>query len=784
MAELMAELKEFAMHKDIKSMPGPLSGVRVLNIGTSIVGPWAASLLAHLGADAVKVERPDGEFIRLLHPMQKGISTCYTASNNHQRSAELDLKKPKHLDAVRRLGAEADVLIENFRPGVTERLGLGYAELNDTNPRLVYVSSSSWGDVGPMRDLAALDPHVQAFSGFGSLNGQSGGVPEMLRFVHMDPAGAAVVTGLALLGLLQRERFGTASHVKTSHFTMGVAMQMNRAAESLLTGSSVQLLGSASSSSAPNQCFQMLDNEYIAVACETQEQWEGFCRALGIESLMTDPRFVTNVDRVENRQELVAIAGELIRAKPKRWWIVRFEKEGVPHGLSMDFEQIRHHQQIVENGMLTTINAPHQGDIIVGAVPWNFSKTAASINPKVAVPGEHTEQLIQAGFGGPVNTQLQPDQESTSAPLDGLRVIDTTQGFAGPYLGLMLAEAGAEVIKIEPPEGDWARQLAPRVESGNSALYDAFNRNKKCLRLDLDSAEGQAELKSLISGAAIFLEDWTPGLAKARGLDYDTLAEENPGLVYHALTPFGESGPMRNMPGSELVIQAMTGYLRLLGTLGEPPVRVGSDIVATCSGSVAFIGVLAALYHREKTGEGQRVATSLLGAMMSLRTNQWAALTDPDEWLGDSYCTNETDSPHSGYQTKNRPVYMSPSPQLSEEDFLKMLDQLGMRDEFCSDAEFSKNWWFTFGMGYLARQAKPLWEKYTTQFTAEEIISLLEGFPNVWAVEFAELGALMTHPQVIANDLVHHVNGRGYVRAPWRVPWDLPEVYEANPRSG
>ncbi|MBT3426421.1 MAG: hypothetical protein HOL98_15745 [Gammaproteobacteria bacterium] len=772
------------MHKDIKSVSGPLAGVRVLNIGTSIVGPWAASLLAHLGADSVKVERPDGEFIRLLHPMQKGISTCYTASNNHQRSAELDLKKPEHLDAVRRLGAEADVLIENFRPGVTDRIGLGYAELNDTNSGLVYVSSSSWGDVGPMRDMAALDPHVQAFSGFGSLNGQLGGVPEMLRFVHMDPAGSAVVTGLALLGLLQRERFGTASHLKTSHFTMGVAMQMNRAAESLLTDSSVQLLGSASSSSAPNQCFQMLDNEYIAVACETQAQWAGFCRALDIEPLMEDPRFVTNVDRVKNREQLAGIVGEVIRGKPKRWWVVRFEREGVPHGLSLDFEQIRYHQQIVENGMLTTINAPHQGEIIVGEVPWNFSKTAASINPQVAVPGEHTEQLIDAGFGGPAQSQVQTDQESTSSsPLDGLRVIDTTQGFAGPYLGLLLAEAGAEVIKIEPPEGDWARQLAPRVESGNSALYDAFNRNKKSRRLDLDSVEGQAELKSLLSDAAVFLEDWTPGLAKTRGLDYDALAKYNPGLVYHALTPFGETGPMRDMPGSELVIQAMTGYLRLLGTLGEPPVRVGSDIVATCSGSVAFIGVLAALYHREKTGEGQRVATSLLGAMMSLRTNQWAALTDPDEWLGDSYCTNETDSPHSGYQSKDRPVYMSPSPQLSEEDFLEMLELLGMREEFSSNSEFSENWWFTFGMGYLARQAKPLWEKYTTQFTAEEIIILLEDFPNVWAVEFAELGALMKHPQVVANDLVHHVNGRGYVRAPWQVPWEMPEVYEANTKS-
>jgi len=772
------------MRKDTKSVAGPLSGVRVLNIGTSIVGPWAASLLAHLGADSVKVERPDGEFIRLLHPMQKGISTCYTASNNHQRSAELDLKKPEHLDAVRSLGAEADVLIENFRPGVTDRIGLGYAELNDSNSGLVYVSSSSWGDVGPMRDLAALDPHVQAFSGFGSLNGQLGGVPEMLRFVHMDPAGSAVVAGLALLGLLQRERFGAASHLKTSHFTMGVAMQMNRAAESLLTDASVQLLGSASSSSAPNQCFQMLDNEYIVVACETQAQWNGFCRALDRESMITDARFVTNIKRVENREALADIVSTVMKQKPKRWWVVRFEKEGVPHGFSMDFEQIRYHQQIVENDMLTTINAPHQGEIIVGGVPWHFSKTTANIDTRVSVPGEHTRQLIEEGFGYSKKPEIQSDQSRVAVPpLQGLRVIDTTQGFAGPYLGLLLAEAGAEVIKIEPPEGDWARQLAPQVQSGNSAVYDAFNRNKKCRTLDLDSLQGQSELRALLCDAAVFLEDWAPGTAQARGLDYGSLVQENPGLIYHALTPFGENGPMRNRPGSELVVQAMTGYLRLLGKIGDPPVRVGSDIVATCTGSVAFIGVLAALYHREKTGSGQRVATSQLGAMMSLRTNQWAALTDPDEWLGDSYCTNETDSPHSGYQTKDRPVYMSPSPQLSEEDFLKMLELLGMREEFCGNAEFVEDWWFTFGMGYLARQAKPLWEKYTTRFTAEEIIILLEDFPNVWAVEFAELGALMKHPQVVANDLVHNVNGRGYVRAPWRVPWELPQVYEANTRS-
>ena len=176
---------------------GPLAGVKVLNIGTSIVGPWAASILSHLGAEAIKIERPTGEFIRRLHPMQNGISTCYTVSNNDQLSGELDLKQSDQFESAKHLGQETDILIENFRTGVSDRIGLGYQALSVENPGLVYTSSSSWGDVGPMRDKAALDPHVQAFSGFGGLNGKSGGTPEMLRFVHMDPAGAVVVANLS-----------------------------------------------------------------------------------------------------------------------------------------------------------------------------------------------------------------------------------------------------------------------------------------------------------------------------------------------------------------------------------------------------------------------------------------------------------------------------------------------------------------------------------------------------------------------------------------------------------
>ena len=148
--------------------------------------------------------------------------------------------------------------------------------------------------------------------------------------------------------------------------------------------------------------------------------------------------------------------------------------------------------------------------------------------------------------------------------------------------------------------------------------------------------------------------------------------------------------------------------------------------------------------------------------------NGWAIRTAPMRQI-----VNTGDT-----KPKTVPVYMSPSPHLSREDFVSMLDDFGMRDELFQNAEFEKDWWFTFGMGYLARQAKPIWEKYTSKLSSHEILEIFERYDKVWAVEFAELGMLMEHPQVRAVDLVHEIAARRFVRAPWRVPWELPPLRE------
>ncbi len=779
MAPISGGLRMRDSEQKERDAPGPLAGVRVLSIGSSIVGPWAATLLGFLGANVVKIERPTGEYIRRLYPLQKGMSTCYTSTNVNQRIAELDMKQPDHLAIVHGLAKEADILVENFRAGVGDRIGVGYGALSQMNPRLVYGSSTGWGDVGPMRDRAALDPHLQAFTGFGSLNGVPGGTPEMVRYIHMDPSAATFFAGLLLLGLIERQRFGQGSWVKTSHLASGIAQQMSRAAEGLLTGTAETRLGSAASASAPNQCFRAADGRYIAVACDRQEQWEGLTRALGQTELAADPRFITNVDRVAHREALAETVAAAIAERPSRWWVIQFEREGVPHGFNLGFDDLVNHRHIVENDYLVLAHPPHMGPMHIGGLPWQFSHSPARIDLSIAVPGEHTDEVIKEGFGPPPRDESTTSEKSAGAlPLRGLKVVDATQGYAGPFLGLLLAEAGAEVLKVEPPEGDWSRQLAPRTATGSSALFEAFNRNKTGVVLDLDSDGGRNKLKELISDAAVFLEDWGPGVAEQRGLGYLTLAEINPGLVHLALSAFGERGPLRNHPSSELVIQAMTGYLRVLGNLDEPPVRVGADIAATCTGAMAFVGVLAALFHREKTGHGQRVVISELGAMMAIRTQQWAAMTNPDDWLGNSYCTNETDGPHYGYHTKDHAIFLTPSTALTQKDFFSMLKEFGMYEEFSQNQALMEDWWHSFGIGFQARHAQPLWDKYLTKFSAQEALDILSRY-EVWAVEFSDLLELMDHPQVAALGMVHGQGEQRYVRAPWMTPWGLPKVRKA-----
>lgn len=753
---------------------GPLSGIKVLSIGTSIVGPWAATLLGYLGAEVIKVEPPKGEFLRMLYPHQNKLSTAYSSTNLNQKSAGLNTKEEEGMSAMLNLASQADILIENFRPGVADRIGLGYETLHAKNANLVFGSSSGYGDEGPMKNLAALEPHLQAFSGMSGVTGHRDGDGQLIRFTHLDPTGAVFFCGLLMLGLIERERFGHACWVKTSHLANAIANMNNKVSEVLLANGQVEPLGSGSSTSAPNHCYLCQDNRYVAVSCENQKQWKSFCSATGLEELLEDDRFIKNIDRIAHRDELDEILKNHFQEKPSRWWSLSLTKAGVPNSFDLAFDDLIYHQQIIENDFLVEVDAEHTGPFYVGGLPWNLSVTPAEIDKKIPLPGGSTEEVISKGFESNQKPIAEQKSDQPEYPLQGIKVLDVTQGYAGPYLTFMLAEAGAEVVKIEPTGGDWSKELSPQTKKGVSALYQSFNRNKEIIELDLSTDEGIKEFENQLSNTDILIEEWAPDSDESKRYDYSILKESNPSLIHLSLSAFGHRGPMRNQPGSDLTIQAMCGYLRTLGDVGEEPIRVGADVVSTCTAAMSLIALLSALYHQIQTGKGQKINSSMLGTMMAIKTLQWSGFSDPDSWEG-NFCKNETDGSNYGQRTKDGSIFATPSPALVEEKFYEMITEFGMLDEFKQDDELVQNWWNSFGVGTKASYARPLWDKYLTEMTSEEVLDIFNRY-EVWAVEFSEIEKLKDHPQIEYLGMFEKHDDGTYLRAPWKTPWGFPNL--------
>lgn len=742
----------------------PLAGVKVLDCGTAGVGPWAATLLGYLGANIIKIEPPDGEMAKHMYPRRQGVGTAYTAFNSDQRVVTLDLKNSGDFEQFEKLVRESDVMIENFRSGVVHRLGIDYASVSGLNPLLVYASSSAWGNSGPMLDLAAVDPHLQAFSGFAALNGAPGSTPEMLRYMHIDPNGSVFLAAAVVLGLLQRARTGSGVHLETSHFAMALAMQGSRLAECLENGAAPPRLGSACQASAPNQCFSTADGHYLAVAAENQKQWRNLCHAIQRTELLEDPRFACNAARCDNREALAETLQAEFTRFPQRWWISRLERANVPHSRLLDYDDLRFHPQILDNAYLADIETPSD-KFVLGGLPWRFSRTPARMS---------TQHKFTVATGGRPPTSGDPKQ---TPPLAELNVIDASEGHAGPLLTLLLAEAGARVTKAEAADGDYSRQLWPASGQASSALFAALNRNKSGLLVDIKETASRQQFETLLETADVLVYDRNVGLGETLDLAADGMCQRYPGLLLIELSAYGPQGPLAGHAGSELSLQAMTGYLRNLGQCDSPPVRVGADIAGSSGAAFALLGTLAALYERQRSGEGQRMQCSNLGALMAMRSLRWLSLQQPDSWQGTD-CNATTDRPWLGYEAADGYVWLSLRTVRLDADLTRLLDQLAvpldMRD-VDGELELLKE---TIGLGYLGREWQARWNAVFSQIPRARILEIFRSARGI-AVEFCELNELIDHPQTSALGLMARHQGQTYLRAPWQAPWALPDLKSA-----
>jgi formyl-CoA transferase len=349
---------------------------------------------------------------------------------------------------------------------------------------------------------------------------------------------------------------------------------------------------------------------------------------------------------------------------------------------------------------------------------------------------------------------------NSGGSLDGFRVIDFTQGLCGPFCSMQLGDGGAEVVKIEPPAGDFARRMGPPFVGEESAVFLSLNRNKKSVVLDLETAYGRQAAVQLVRSADVLVQDFGPDGAERIELGYAQLREANPKLIYCSITPFGEDGPLRHATASELVVQAMAEYTASLGRIGEKPVRVGADVASLNTGIFAAQAILAALFHRLRTGEGQRVAVSEFGSLLHLRGIMWHSLSDPDDWYG-FHLDHYTAPPDYGYQAKDGSLYFILR-RANSEDWDRLILELGM-EHALADPRFDDYGRAATSIGRYAAEVKPIWEKAFQNLPRDEIISLVHSIGGD-ALPFMDYPTLIAHPQVSAlgaiTEIDHSTAGR------------------------
>jgi len=365
--------------------------------------------------------------------------------------------------------------------------------------------------------------------------------------------------------------------------------------------------------------------------------------------------------------------------------------------------------------------------------------------------------------------------------LSGFTVLDLTQGLCGPFGSMRLGDAGAEIIKIEPLTGDSSRTMGPPFIGNESAVFLSLNRNKKSLALDIRKPEGQDIVRRLATKADVLLEDLGLGEAEKLGIGYSDLQKVNTKIVYCAISAFGEEGPLRNLPGAELVIQAMADYTNSLGRIGEPPVRLGTDVANLNTGIFASQAVTAALFHRMRKSEGQRVSVSMLGTLLHMRGIMWTAMNDPDDWYG-FHLDHYTKPPEHGYKTKDGHVYFGLR-RGNSEDWDRLLVTLGMVEQL-DDPRFADFGRQATSIGRYAPEVKPMWEHAFKEMTNDEVINLIHEI-NGDATAFTDYSSLLAHPQIqelkMVQEIDHPTVGKFRTIGPvWRFA-DTPAQVQSPP---
>ena len=378
----------------------PLVGIRVVEVGNFMAAPFCAMQLADLGAEVIKVEHPEGgDVVRQSAPLIEGEGSAFMRLNRNKRSIALDLKTEKGKEIFRKLVGTADVVVENLRPGTMRDLGLEYEGLQRTNPALIYVAASGWGQDGPLRDQPGMDIMAQARSGLMSITGTPGGEPVKVGVPMCDLVCALYGALAAVAALYERRETGKGQYIDVSLLEAGVSFAIWEAGSFFATGAIPQPSGSAHQSAAPYQAFRASDG-WLTIGATTRPNWTALCRALGLDGLLSDERYLDSNLRHRNRVALASTIESVTSGKTVDHWLAVLGEAGIPCAPIQDYGQVFTDPHLMARHYFW--DAPHAkaGPVRQLGSPMRFSRTPVRRDTAGPLLGEDTAELLaELGFG-------------------------------------------------------------------------------------------------------------------------------------------------------------------------------------------------------------------------------------------------------------------------------------------------------------------------------------------------------------------------------------------------
>ena len=543
-------------------MAGPFHGITILELATGIAGPYAAMLLADQGADVIKVEPPAGDPARGL--------PGFHVWNRGKRSVLADIESPDGRESVRRLAEGVDVLIADFPPGRAEALGLDYESLAKDNPGLVYCHLPPFGEAGPHAHRPADDALVAVVGGVAGGQPSAAGNPVFVVIPVSSYGAALLAAGAIGVALRVRETTGQGQKAVVSWLAGALAMETGSLVG--VEGGFLSPLGLASltrqpQGAAPVYRLYRAADDWLFIACGNSTFWGKLCIALDMPELVSDPRFENapwGITNFQDRAALYEIIAPVIAAKPRAHWLQLFEESDVPAAPVQGRADFINDPQVAHNGMRVEIDDPEVGRTVQMGIPIAFSRTPGAIRGPAPDLGQHTQEVLGSP---PKRSSPKPVADSRTYALEGVRVVDLTNYIAGSLCGMLLADYGADVVKVESLEGDSFRTFG--------LGFMGWNRGKRSIAVDLKREEGRRILRELAARADVVVENFRYGVAAAPGrrLRDPGPPEPAPGLLHHRRLRCGR--PLRR---EARLRSAVPGALRRHGGAGRAGPAAGVPV--------------------------------------------------------------------------------------------------------------------------------------------------------------------------------------------------------------